>query len=212
VCGFVRRLIIAILVAALGAGLAWISFPYWFPKIWRPILVVDSPPASADAIVLLGGESQGRPVVAARLFHEGVAPLVVITGRGDVPTNRKVLLQAGVPQDRILVETASKTTLENAELSAPVLRGAGIRRAVLVTSSFHARRALTTFQQRIPGIEFGVATSRIAWWDTPQGRLQEDEWAAIEMIKIPGYWFFHGIEPWLKKTAPEAKTGQSPRS
>jgi uncharacterized SAM-binding protein YcdF (DUF218 family) len=196
-------LVAAGLVLTLGAG--WISFPLWFPKIWRPLLVVDSPRSKADAIVVLGGESQGRPVVAARLFREGVAPLVVITGRGDVPTNRKVLLEAGVPEDRILLETASKTTLENAELSRPVLRDAGIRRAVLVTSSFHARRALATFQQRIPGIEFSVATSRIGWWDTPRGRLQEDEWAAIEMVKIPGYWVMHGIRPWIKH--PSGSTG-----
>lgn len=163
--------------------------------------MVDSPRATADAIVVLGGESQGRPVAAARLFHEGIAPLVVITGRGDVPTNKKILLEAGVPEDRILLETASKTTLENAEFSAPVLRKAQIRRAVLVTSSFHARRALTTFQQRIPEVDFTVATSRIGWWDTPRGRLQEDEWARIEMVKIPGYWVLHGIKPWVEQTA-----------
>lgn len=163
--------------------------------------MVDSPHTKADAIVVLGGESQARPVAAARLFHEGVAPIVMITGRGDLPTNRKVLLQAGVPEERILLETTSSTTLENAEFSAPVLRNAGIRRAVLVTSSFHARRALATFQQRIPEVDFSVATSRIGWWDTPQGRPQEDEWAAIEMMKISGYWVFHGIRPWVKEPA-----------
>ena len=195
------RLLLVAAGLALILGAAWISFPHWFPKIWRPLLVVDSPRSRADAIVVLGGESQGRPVVAARLFHEGVAPLVVITGRGDVPKNREVLLQAGVPEDRILLETASKSTLENAELSRPVLRAAGIRRAVLVTSSFHARRALTTFQQRIPEVDFTIATSRIGWWDTPRGSLQEDEWATIEMVKIPGYWVFHGIRPWVKEPA-----------
>lgn len=208
----IGRLLALGAVLMLLAIVAWLGFPFWFPKIWRPLLVVDSPRASADAIVVLGGESQGRPVEAARLFHEGIAPLILITGRGDVPTNRRILLESGVPEDRILLETLSKTTLENAEFSAPVLRKAGIRRAVLVTSSFHARRALATFQQRIPGIEFGVATSRIGWWDTPPGRRQEDEWAAIEMVKIPGYWFFHGIQPWIKKPAVPAENGETPQS
>ena len=174
--------------------------------------MIDSQPEKADAIVLLGGESQARPVEAARLFKAGVAPLVLIIGTGDTPTNRRALIKEGVPPDRIMVETKSRSTLQNADFAKPLLEKAGVRQAVLVTSSFHARRALTTFQQRIPGVNFGVATSRIGWWDTPSGRLQEDEWAAIEMMKIPGYWFVHGIQPWIKKTAPPEEKGQTPRN
>ena len=195
------RLSLVVLALALALGAAWLSFPVWFPKIWRPLLAIESRPADADAIVVLGGESQARPVEAARLYRQGVAPLVFIIGTGDTPTNRRALIQAGVPSDRILVETQSRSTLQNAEFAKPLLEKAGVRQAVLVTSSFHARRALATFQQRIPGIEFGVATSRIGWWDTPRGRLQEDEWAAIEMVKIPGYWVLHGIRPWVKEPA-----------
>jgi len=196
---------------AMSAGI-WFSHPVWFPKIWRHLLVIDSQPEKADAIVLLGGESQARPVEAARLFKAGVAPLVLIIGTGDTSTNRRALIKEGVPPDRIMVETKSRSTLQNADFAKPLLEKAGVRQAVLVTSSFHARRALTTFQQRIPGVNFGVATSRIGWWDTPSGRLQEDEWAAIEMMKIPGYWLYHGIQPWIKKTAPPEEKGQTPRN
>ncbi|MEI8293362.1 MAG: YdcF family protein [bacterium] len=175
-----------------------VGYPVWFSKIWRSFLVVESPIEQADAIVILGGESQARPLLAARLYNEGVAPRVFIIGTGDHTKNRRALLQAGVPDDRISIEKNSKTTWENAEFARPLLEAAAVRRALLVTSSFHARRALATFQQRIPGIEFGVTTSRIGWWDTPQGRNQEDEWARIEMWKIPAYWIFHGITPWIK--------------
>ena len=194
-------MILIVAGVALVGITAWVSFPFWFPKIWRDLLVIESRPAKADAIVVLGGESQARPVEAARLYRQGVAPLVFIIGTGDTPTNRRALIEAGVPPDRILVETQSRSTLQNAEFAKPLLEQARVRHAVLVTSSFHARRALATFQQRIPGIQFGVATSRIGWWDTPQGKLQEDEWAAIEMVKIPGYWVFHGIRPWVKEPA-----------
>ena len=200
----------AVLLSASAA--LWFSHPVWFPKIWRHFLVIESRPEKVDAIVLLGGESQARPVEAAKLYRQGVAPLVFIIGTGDTPTNRRALIQGGVPPDRIMVETKSRSTLQNAEFAKPLLEKAGVRHALLVTSSFHARRALATFQQRIPGVEFGVATSRIGWWDTPQGRLQEDEWAAIEMVKIPGYWLYHGIQPWIKKTAPPVENGQTPRS
>jgi len=192
--------LLLLLLVALVTG-----YPVWFSKVWRKVLVIESPIENADAILVLGGESQARPVLAARLFQKGVAPRVFIIGTGDHPANRRALLQAGVPEDRILVEKDSRTTWENAEFAKPLLKAAGVRRALLVTSSFHARRALATFQQRIPGIEFGVTTSRIGWWDTPTGRVQEDEWARIEMWKIPAYWVFHGIAPWVKQ--PQAPEG-----
>ena len=144
------------------------------------------------------------PVAAAKLYREGVASKVFIIGTGDHETNRRALLSRGVPDDRITIERESKSTLENANFAKPLLEAAGVRRVLLVTSSFHARRALATFQQRIPGIEFGVTTSRIEWWDTPPGLNQEDEWARIEMWKIPVYWIFHGITPCVKKS-PSAK-------
>ena len=184
-----------VLLAAVVSG-----YPVWFSKVWRSLLVIESPISQADAILVLGGESQARPITAARLYREGVASKIFIIGTGDHETNRRALLSGGVPENRITIERESKSTLENAEFAKPLLEAAGVRRVLLVTSSFHARRALATFQQRIPGIEFGVTTSRIGWWDTPPGRNQEDEWARIEMWKIPAYWIFHGITPWVKSS------------
>jgi uncharacterized SAM-binding protein YcdF (DUF218 family) len=184
-----------VLLAAVVSG-----YSVWFSKVWRSLLVIESPISQADAILVLGGESQARPVAAAKLYREGVASKVFIIGTGDHEANRRALLSGGVQEDRITIEKESKSTLENADFAKPLLEAAGVRRVLLVTSSFHARRALATFQQRIPGIEFGVTTSRIGWWDTPPGRNQEDEWARIEMWKIPAYWIFHGITPWVKNS------------
>lgn len=194
----------AVTFACVLLAATLVGYPVWFSKVWRSLLVIESPISQADAILVLGGESQARPVAAAKLYREGVASKVFIIGTGDHETNRRALLSGGVPDDRITIERESKSTLENANFAKPLLEAAGVRRVLLVTSSFHARRALATFQQRIPGIEFGVTTSRIEWWDTPPGLNQEDEWARIEMWKIPAYWIFHGITPWVKKS-PSAK-------
>jgi len=190
----------AVTVACVLLAAAVSGYSVWFSKVWRSLLVIESPISQADAILVLGGESQARPVTAAKLYREGVASKVFIIGTGDHETNRRALLSGGVPEDLITIERESKSTLENADFAKPLLEAAGVRRVLLVTSSFHARRALATFQQRIPGIEFGVTTSRIGWWDTPPGRNQEDEWARIEMWKIPAYWIFHGITPWVKNS------------
>lgn len=200
-----RSLIFLSAIFSLIAVVAGVTgFSLWFPKLWRAALVVESPMAWADTLIVLGGESQARPVEAVRLFHEGVAPRIFIIGTGDYPTNRRALLRGGVPAERISGEQKSKSTLENALFAKPLLEEAGIRRALIVTSSFHARRALATFQQTIPSVTFGVTTSRIGWWDTPPGRTQEDSWAAIELVKIVGYWIFHGITPWVAPVQPEA--------
>ena len=176
----------------------------WFDPFWREVLIVQTAIDPADAIVVLGGESQGRPVEGARLYKQGLAPRVFVVGTGDNERNRRALLRAGVPEDRITCETASESTLENAMFARPLLEKAGVQSAILVTSSYHTRRALAVFQQRVPGIHFDMVPSRIGWWDTPKGRRQEDAWAAIEFIKIPAYWILYGVHPWIEKSPPTA--------
>jgi uncharacterized SAM-binding protein YcdF (DUF218 family) len=61
------------------------------------------------------------------------------------------------------------------------------RRSVIITSSFHIRRALATFRKRIPGIGFGVAGTRIGCGNTPQGKIQEYHYALIEVGKTLVY-------------------------
>lgn len=198
---FKFAIVVAVGVLLVAAVLAY-GGVRWFDPFWREVLIVQTAIAPADAIVVLGGESQGRPAEGARLYKEGIAPCVFVVGTGDNERNRRVLVREGVPEDRIICETASESTLENAMFVRPLLENAGIHRAVLVTSSYHTRRALAVFQQRVPDIRFDMASSRIGWWDTPKGRRQEDVWAAIEFIKIPAYWILYGIHPWIEKSPP----------
>ncbi len=172
----------------------------WFDPFWREVLIVQTAIEPADAIVVLGGESQGRPVEGARLYKQGFAPRVFVVGTGDNERNRLALVRDGVPENRITCETASESTLENAMFVRPLLEKAGVHRAILVTSSYHTRRALAVFQQRVPSIHFGMVPSRIGWWDTPKGRRQENAWAVIEFIKIPAYWILYGVHPWIEKS------------
>ena len=172
----------------------------WFDPFWREVLIVQTAIEPADAIVVLGGESQGRPVEGARLYKQSLAPRVFVVGTGDNERNRRALVREGVPEDRITCEMASESTLENAMFVRPLLEKAGVHRAILVTSSYHTRRALAVFQQRVPGIHFEMVPSRIGWWDTPKGRRQENAWAAIEFIKIPAYWILYGVHPWIEKS------------
>src|SRR4030095_4208887 len=97
---------LALLALVVRFGLAaWIAF--LFPQ---ELLCVDSGPAIAQAILVLGGESKSRPRQAAVLFHQGCAPRIIVSGWD---AYRQVLLASGVPDRSIQLEKESRNTKEN---------------------------------------------------------------------------------------------------
>jgi len=127
-----------------------------------------APACCYDAIVVLGGsigaaippvrpdpqlyDSSDRIWHAARLFHRGVAPRIIVSGgsyqveAGAVPATqteavamRQFLLALGVPEDRIVMEGKSLNTLENMRETRALV---GTAQVALVTSAFHMPRAL----------------------------------------------------------------------
>lgn len=123
----------------------------------------------AQAIVVLGGAiappEAGQPYPnlgpaadrvwhAARLYHAGKAPLVVLSGGSDPATSEhpeavamgRFLQDLGVPASALLLEASSRTTEQNARFSAVLLRQRGVQRVLLVTSALHMPRALRHFE------------------------------------------------------------------
>jgi len=167
-----------------------------FTRFWKHWLVVSVPMEHADALIVPGGEPLARPQEAARLYKAGVAPRVFVTGWGDFGMNRRILLEGGVPPDRITVESRAITTQSNASLLKPMLEAAKVRSALIVTSPFHTRRALATFRKVMPDIHFGVTDASIGWWGRPEGRGDVNRFAAIEFLKTAEYWLLYGVKPW----------------
>lgn len=192
------RWIALICLAVLISGAFVVLEPKVFAMIWPHFLVINAPMEKADCLILLGGEEEARPSVSARLYSEGVAPVVYITGQGDAVTNRKILLEHGVPLQAIRMEPNSRSTLMNARLLQPMLMRDGIRTAVIVTSPFHTRRALAVFQHEIPSVRFGVVPAKRAYWETPQGINGYNQSVLMEFVKTAYYWINHGIAPFPK--------------
>src|SRR5205085_3632798 len=107
-----------------------------------------------------------------RVYHLAGSPLVIASGggtdgrRGVAPESealRLALLDLAVPADRILTESASKNTLEEAAIVSEILRARNLTRVVLVTSPTHMHRSLAVFARQgvhpIPAIA-PVATDR----------------------------------------------------
>ena len=110
-----------------------------------------TPPSGTSTEINLG--RAGRVWYAARLFHAGKAPLVLLSGGGDLERQAfsearamAVFLQdLGVPAQAIMLEKASRNTRQNAVFSAALLKARGIQHILLVTSALHMPRALALF-------------------------------------------------------------------
>lgn len=111
-----------------------------------------SPPSGKSAEINLT-QAADRVWYAARLFHAGKAPLLVLSGGSDPLRDAysearamAVLLQdLGVPAQAMVLEEKSRNTRENAAFSATLLKARGIRHVLLVTSALHMSRALALF-------------------------------------------------------------------
>ncbi len=172
---------------AVGIALA-LAFP-------RQVLCLDSGPVQADAIVVLGGGAYERPARAAELFKAHAAPKIIVSGAGDCSGNRNLLLKEGVPDDAIVLEPKSRTTRENAQLTIPLLRSAGAKRVIVVTSWYHSRRALRVFQHYAPDLKFFSRPSYYAYERAAWTREGLKPHLRAEYPKLLGYWICYGVCP-----------------
>jgi uncharacterized SAM-binding protein YcdF (DUF218 family) len=166
-------------------------FAYYYPE---KFLCVDSGQvAAADVIIVLGGGNHERAGRAAELFKQHYAPRIIHTGEGDDGINRQLLREAGVPTNVIELESKSTTTRENAEFTIRLLRAEKVHRAILVTSWYHSRRALATFQHYAPEIKFYSRPSYYAFDRSDWSRLRINKKLWLEFVKLPGYWICYGV-------------------
>ena len=151
------------------------------------LIFTCSPPRALDLIIVLGSPSPTSCYPAIELFRAGLVPRIVVTGSGrdaalpEWKILKDTLLEAGVPEDRILVEPDAVNTLDNIKLTARLiaeqLGWSGIRRIGLCCKPLHARRALLTAQTHLPpGLSLSVhcPTDPVdiqphTWWQSQLG-------------------------------------------
>ena len=127
-------------------------------------------PASAQVIVVLGGGSVGsvpdgtergglmsagaaRLLTAARLAKQHSLPVLISGGQvfsdgaSEALVAERILLQLGLPQEQIIVETQARTTKENAAYSAALCRERGYKNVLLLTSALHMPRSMQFFER-----------------------------------------------------------------
>ena len=167
------------------------------PARW---LVARDPPQPADAAIVLAGDPDyERTKTAARLVLGGQARLLVLTGGEPGPGDsalslREVALRAGVPAERIRMEQVSRSTHESLEAVRAILEREGVRRAIVVTSPYHQRRAAWAARRSLPGIATfsqpaePSAWTPYGWWKTPAGRrIVFGEYAKLAYYVLRGW-------------------------
>ena len=109
-------------------------------------------------------------------------------------TMRDELVRLGVPPERILLESTSRNTYDEAVLIAPMLRSHAVQQLVLVTSDTHMRRALGAFRaagwNAVPAIApHPKAPLGWVWWMLPTVfGLELSSEVTHELLGIPYYW------------------------
>lgn len=185
--GIIRFLILLLLVLVLYLFAN-------FMDVWVASKAELDNPAPA-AIVLGAAQYNGEPspVLRARLdralelYKESQVDLVVVTGGGkvgDVTTEAKTgydyLRAAGIPDSALLLEVQGVSTYESVGAAARILRNRDITRAILVTDSYHSRRA------QLVAEEFGME-AEVALVGTPSlGRLFRES-VAVSIGRITSF-------------------------
>ena len=129
------------------------------------------PTPKAEAIVILGGatrnnepprimpdlnDSGDRLVYGAKLYKEGAAPKILLTGgriswyggeSSEAESMATILELFGIPREDMILESRSLNTYENAVYTKEILQRAKINRVLLVTSAAHMPRSIAIFRR-----------------------------------------------------------------
>lgn len=166
--------------------LAFLAYGQWYAR--------RTPTWPADAVVVLGSRVFGErvpPLLAARidrgmealdeiLASDPDAPTVLVCSGGQGPDETVAegtamaayAVRAGAPADRVIAETASRTTEENLLRTRELLHERGLGASMVVaTNDFHAFRAAIISREL--GIEAQVVGARTAHYYFPAAILRE---------------------------------------
>ena len=185
-----RAILVVMVLALLVAGGMAVD-------IWRYGGVVSDTPA--DAALVLGAAVLGvepSPVLIERLrhaqelFEAGTVRAIVVTGGlspedelTEAEASRNWLVTHGVPTDAIVLENASRTTIENLQFARLVLAARKLETVLLVSDPLHMRRAMMIADRMdIVAAPSPTQTSRYESWGTTLPFLTREVWFMAQYL------------------------------
>ncbi|MCB1382178.1 MAG: YdcF family protein [Notoacmeibacter sp.] len=88
-----------------------------------------------------------RRLPDATIVISGGTGSLIASGEGDAVTAERLLGALGVAKERLVLETGSRNTAENAAFTASLLGARAGERWLLVTSAFHMPRSMALFRK-----------------------------------------------------------------
>jgi DUF218 domain len=153
-------------------------------------LVCVTPLASSEVILAMGCHDVRIAVQAARLWHEGWAPLVVASGGNGKVTSgwaeteaqafARVLRAHGVPDEAILLEETATNTGENITATRTLLaqHRVPVTRGILVAKPYMTRRCLATALRQWPNVEWLTSAPEISY----DAYLEDDPRQVLDLM------------------------------
>ncbi|MDR7523572.1 MAG: YdcF family protein [Armatimonadota bacterium] len=165
---------ISLLLILAAASVVVITMPAEVLQAIGDYLVVREPLRPADVVIAISGDGTGeRARAAARLVLKGYGRALIVSGPGSAARHMaEAAADEGLARERILVEDKADSTMENARFTADLMVRAGLRRAIVVTSAYHARRTAWAFRaefapRRLEARVWGIDNSYFTmerWW------------------------------------------------
>lgn len=157
----------------------------------------------ADAIIAMGSMDMRVAERAAELWHQGLAPVVVVTGGlgrltgNDTATSEaakfaEVLRAKDLPEEAIIVEDKASNGAENFTFSINLLQANGnpANKIIAVTQPYMERRAYATAKKLFPDVNIQMASPEVSYQDYPMADVPKDLMINIivgELYRIEAY-------------------------
>lgn len=148
-------------------------------------LIDADPPQPAEIVVVLGGDGQGHRIMkAVELVRAGLAPKILVDGPsgyyGFAESDLAIpfAVKRGAPPEYFeAFPIEARATFSEAQAVDQELRRRGVRKALVVTSNFHTRRAKRIFEKYGSGeVKYHIvsaphpAFSPDGWWHSREGK------------------------------------------
>jgi len=179
-------------VAALLLTYAGSKAGYW-------LQAPGQAPEKANAIVVLGGDDGERSLRAQTLYHEGYAPIIVLTGleKGTAAPPPRLTWRAdflaanGVPRSALRFEVRSRNSYEEATQILALMQKQKWQSVIVVSDPPHMRRLSWTWARvfKDSGLHYVLVPSAAGWW-TPGDWWRDEQSGAfviMEYIKLAYY-------------------------
>jgi len=185
--GLLANLVLLFAVTTLAVVVTAIWFVLHPPSQAAGVLIVLGGAMTPE--LTLGSQTRRRVEVAVALYNAGAAPRIHFTGGwaanrqpGPGDQMRALAISLGVPASATSAENGSKSTLQNALFSRPVLGPLADGPVTLVTDGFHLARSWASF--RWAGYRPVRLAAATAFGDQPV--REQIRWVAREAL---AWWF-----------------------